>query len=81
MAFPLIGAGTLALRLLGHSRLHRAPRVWVFGVYGFHVGVLLTMAIAFPTHSPASRSPALCVRAAVAWAAQIRRFSERTACR
>jgi Vitamin K-dependent gamma-carboxylase len=48
--FPLIGAGTLALELLGPlALLHpRAARLWVFGVYGFHVGVLLTMAIAFP---------------------------------
>ena len=48
--FPLIGAGTLALELLGPLALSHpsAARLWVFGVYGFHVGVLLTMAIAFP---------------------------------
>ncbi|HKU40143.1 MAG TPA: HTTM domain-containing protein [Polyangiales bacterium] len=48
--FPIIGAGTLALELLGPLALlhRRAARLWVFGVYGFHVGVLLTMAIAFP---------------------------------
>ena len=48
--FPLIGAGTLALELLGPLALlhRRTAQWWVFGVYGFHVGVLLTMAIAFP---------------------------------
>jgi hypothetical protein len=48
--FPLIGIATLALELLGPlALLHpRAARLWVIGVYGFHVGVLLTMTIVFP---------------------------------
>lgn len=48
--FPILGALTMLLELgaplaMLHRRLGHA---WVFGVYGFHVGVLLTMAIAFP---------------------------------
>ncbi len=48
--FPIIGAFTLALELLGPVALlhRRAAQLWVAGIYGFHVGVLLTMAIAFP---------------------------------
>jgi hypothetical protein len=48
--FPLLGALTLSLELLGPLALlhRRAAQLWVFGIYGFHVGVLLTMAIAFP---------------------------------
>lgn len=48
--FPPLGALTLALELLGPlALLHpRAGRLWVAGIYAFHVGVLLTMAIAFP---------------------------------
>ena len=48
--FPLIGAATMVLELgaplaLLNARLGRA---WAYGMYAFHVGVLLTMAIAFP---------------------------------
>lgn len=48
--FPLIGTLTLVLELGGPlALLHaRAARIWVYGVYGFHLGVLATMAIAFP---------------------------------
>jgi Vitamin K-dependent gamma-carboxylase len=48
--FPPLGALTLGLELLGPlALLHpRAGRAWVAGIYAFHVGVLLTMAIAFP---------------------------------
>jgi hypothetical protein len=48
--FPLLGALTLSLELLGPLALlwPRAGRLWVYGIYGFHVGVLATMAIAFP---------------------------------
>jgi hypothetical protein len=48
--FPIIGALTLVLELgaplaLLHARL---GKLWVAGIWAFHVGVLATMAIAFP---------------------------------
>lgn len=48
--FPLIGALTIGLELFGALALlhRRAAQLWVLGVYAFHLGVLLTMAIAFP---------------------------------
>jgi Vitamin K-dependent gamma-carboxylase len=48
--FPIVSTLTMALELLGPLALFhpRAGRLWVLGVYGFHVGVLATMAIAFP---------------------------------
>jgi hypothetical protein len=48
--FLPIGVLTMALELLGPLALARRKlaRLWVLGVYGFHVGVLATMAIAFP---------------------------------
>lgn len=48
--FPLIGTLTMLLELGGPlALLHaRAARLWVYGVYGFHLGVLATMAIVFP---------------------------------
>jgi hypothetical protein len=48
--FRPISALTLVLELGGPLALFypRAGRLWVFGVWGFHVGVLATMAIAFP---------------------------------
>jgi hypothetical protein len=48
--FPLLSIATMALELLGpFALLHpRAGRIWVYGIYGFHVGVLASMAIAFP---------------------------------
>ena len=48
--FPVIGTLTMALELLGPLALlhRRAAQLWVAGVYGFHAGVLATMAIAFP---------------------------------
>lgn len=48
--FPLIGTLTMVLELGGPFALlqPRLSRLWVIGVYGFHVGVLATMAIAFP---------------------------------
>jgi hypothetical protein len=48
--FPPVSMLTMLLELGGpFALLHpRAGRFWVFGVYGFHVGVLATMAIAFP---------------------------------
>jgi hypothetical protein len=48
--FPLLSTVSMALELLGPlALLHpRAARIWVYGVYGFHVGVLASMAIAFP---------------------------------
>lgn len=48
--FPFIGALTVALELFGPLTLlhRRAAQLWVAGVYAFHLGVLLSMAIAFP---------------------------------
>lgn len=58
--FPIIGTLTMILELGGPlALLHpRAARLWVLGVYGFHVGVIATMAIAFPY--PLSGIPFLC---------------------
>jgi hypothetical protein len=48
--FPVISTLTMVLELGGPLALFHplAARLWVLGVYGFHVGVLATMAIAFP---------------------------------
>jgi len=48
--FPIIGTLTMVLELGGPLALVHplAARLWVLGVYGFHIGVLATMAIAFP---------------------------------
>jgi hypothetical protein len=48
--FPILGALTLALELGAPVAMlgGRAASLWVAGVWAFHVGVLLTMAIAFP---------------------------------
>jgi Vitamin K-dependent gamma-carboxylase len=48
--FPIIGALTMLLELAGPLLLWHAKlaRLWALGIYAFHVGVLATMAIAFP---------------------------------
>ncbi len=48
--FPAIGVLTMLLELGGPLALFhkRLAKLWVLGIFGFHVGVLATMAIAFP---------------------------------
>ncbi|MDH5673286.1 MAG: HTTM domain-containing protein [Myxococcales bacterium] len=48
--FPIIGALTLVVELGAPVAMFgpRLGRFWVLGIWGFHLGVLLTMAIAFP---------------------------------
>jgi hypothetical protein len=48
--FPIIGAATFVLELGAPLALlgGRAAMVWVAAIWAFHVGVLATMAIAFP---------------------------------
>lgn len=48
--FPIIGALTMLLELAGPFSLahRRLSQLWVLGIWSFHVGVLATMAIAFP---------------------------------
>jgi hypothetical protein len=48
--FPAIATLTMVVEMFGPLALlnRRAGQLWVFGAYGFHIGVLAAMAIAFP---------------------------------
>jgi uncharacterized membrane protein YphA (DoxX/SURF4 family) len=48
--FPALSVLTMLLELTGPVLLlwPRASRIWAYGLYGFHIGVFASMAIAFP---------------------------------
>ena len=77
--FPLLSVMTMLLELLGPlAMLHpKTKLVWVLGLWGFHVGVFASMAIAFPypLTGIAFASMFECEKLwGISWLAPIRRF-------